>query len=80
MKRLNLDSTGTTDAGLVSVAKFKKLNWLNLSSTKITDEGILGLSGLGELRLLKVTFCDEITDSGIDGLRQALPDLYDIER
>ena len=53
---------------------------LHLGSTGITDAGLKDLAQLKELKQLILTFCEGVTDSGIEQLQQALPELNDIQR
>src|SRR4051812_19205096 len=53
---LALGSTKVTDAGLVHLKRFTRLELLDLSDTKVTDSGLVhlkGLTGLIELDLGK---------------------------
>ena len=52
LKRLKLNSTRVTDAGLAHLAALEKLQFLDLSNTAVTDAGLRHLSGLKELQLV----------------------------
>ncbi len=68
---LSLDSTGITDDGLKHLSGLKNLQYLYLDSTSVTDAGMKHLTGLTELRVLSAP--NQITQAGIDELKQAMP-------
>ena len=82
LTRLNLDNVGfpsknilLTDDGVKHLATLKKLEWLHLGKTKITDASLEIVAGLPKLNELVITFCQNVTDEGIEKLRQARPNL-----
>lgn len=74
LRKLRLNFSEITDAGLVYVGKLRSLETLSLFSTKITDEGIMHLQGLGALREL-----DLGSTSVSDESAQALSKLTSLE-
>jgi hypothetical protein len=65
LKRLHIDRTAITDAGLKDIAKLKLLTSLSLDSNpKITDKGIHELTALTELQNLQVAGTP-ITDKSV---------------
>jgi hypothetical protein len=71
--RLNLESTGTTDAAMKSIASMKDLRELDLTQCKITDAGIAELRAHPNLRQLWLGNT-QITDASIPTLL-SLPSL-----
>lgn len=65
--RLNLESTGTTDAALKNIASMKDLRELDLTHCKITDQGIAQLRAHPNLRQLWLGNT-QITDASIQDL------------
>jgi len=65
---LDLDRTRVTDAGMVYLEAFRKLNILELDSTQVTDLGLASLKEMTQLRVL--TLRDTaITNAGLTHLR-----------
>jgi len=72
LRRLDLDSTKITDAGLVHLKEVKELRTLILAATKVSDAGLEHLKGLANLTLLNLSGT-EVTADGITALRAVLP-------
>jgi hypothetical protein len=64
LRRLDVSSTRTTDAGLEEIAVLKQLQWLELSCTLVTDAGLKHLAALQELRELELESTG-VTDAGL---------------
>jgi hypothetical protein len=64
LKRLDLDDTKLTDAGLTHVGKITTLEKLRLENTAITDEGLRYLGNLHNLNEIILTNT-AITDAGV---------------
>jgi len=73
VRRLDLDKSGVTDAGLKAMAGMTWLNELRLRETAITDAGLAELGKLPNLRRLTLNRTS-VTDKGIAALAR-LPDL-----
>ena len=74
LRRLSLDDTGVTDAGLSSLKSLPKLEDLGLSHCKgITDAGLLILAEFESLKELSM-FSTGATEEGLRKLRLALPE------
>jgi hypothetical protein len=73
LRRLSLQRSRVTDAGVRNIAQLKDLEELFLTGAPITDESVPALASLTKLRTLSVTDT-EITDEGLRRLRQALPE------
>ena len=72
---LHLLNTPITDAGLLHIKGLPALSELGLLGTKVTDAGLMHLKDFN-LRHLSLTRLDEeITDAGVDRLKQAAPSL-----
>ena len=67
LRRLSLDHTQVTDAGLTHL-KPLVLNWLSLHSTKVTDVGLVHLKELDALGGLGL-FDTQVTDVGLAHLK-----------
>ena len=76
--RVDLSSSGVSDAGLQELKGLTQLQWLDLGSTKVSDAGLGYLKGLIQLRELDL-FGTNVTDAGVKNLQQALPNCH-IER
>jgi hypothetical protein len=83
LEGLILAETEVTDAGLEHVKSLRNLECLNLGDTRITDAGLEQLKSLRNLKWLKlgdihgaqVIFPrSQVTDEGVEKLREALPD------
>jgi internalin A len=70
---LDLQSTQVTDAGLVHLKGLNSLRVLSLRDTRVSDAGMVHLKGLTSLEVLVVG--TQVTDSAVNGLKRALPDL-----
>ena len=64
-----------TDAGLAHVKKLKNLESLNLASTSITDAGLEHLRECPNLEHLLLSFCQGVTQAGVERMEEALPNL-----
>ncbi len=58
-----------TDAALSHLAALPELDSLDLSRTQITDEGLQAISNL-KLRMLDLSYCENITDKGLQTVKQ----------
>lgn len=65
---LNLNSVNIGDIACNYISEFKMLTSLQAVYGRITDAGIAKLAELPELRLLKISFCELISDIGIQCL------------
>ena len=72
---LNLSACSITDAGVLFLSQLQNLTTLNLSSCLITDIGLHQLRLLCRLSNLNIFNCKQITDGGINDLKQTLPNL-----
>jgi hypothetical protein len=79
---LNLDNVGypdekieLTDAGVAHLTSLENLEWLHLGKTAVGDAGLMELAKLPKLKELTITFCPNVTDSGVSQLQAARPDL-----
>ena len=66
--RMNLSYTAITDAGLVYLQRYEKLDRLDLGYTRITDAALATLHGLPRLNELNL-IGTSITDAGLKQLR-----------
>lgn len=66
---LDLGETGTSDAGLASVAQMESLRSLSLEGTKVTDKGLASIVSLPKLEQLRLSYT-EVSDAGLEHLRQ----------
>lgn len=57
------------DAGLASIAKSTKLNYLNLANSRVTDDGLVHIASMKSLNRLNLDGT-EITDKGLQHLQQ----------
>jgi Leucine-rich repeat (LRR) protein len=64
LRRLNLNDTPFSDAGLARLSGLSELRTLNMMSTKVTDSGLAQLGGLTNLECLNLLFVG-ITDTGL---------------
>ena len=71
---LVLRDTQVTDDGLGAVAGLPRLRRLRLSGATITDGGLRRLEALTGRRCLELGGCPNVSDEGVERLRQALPD------
>lgn len=74
LKRLYLDGTRITDAGLRHLGGLRELRALSLAATPITDAGLKELERLPALRTLDVRGTSATTD-GIARIKAAIPNL-----
>ncbi|MES2832174.1 MAG: hypothetical protein V4695_09295 [Pseudomonadota bacterium] len=66
--------TALQDDALKNIAaNAPNLKELHLTLTKITDTGLLYLYGLSQLRELNLSGCSQISDAGLQAVRNALP-------
>ena len=82
LKRLNLDNVGypaegvaLTDEGSQHLGQLKNVTWIHLGKTQIGDSGLAELAKLSHLDDLIITYCENVTDEGVEKLQQALPNL-----
>lgn len=75
LRRLSLWNTAVTDDALRHLGGLAGLRELDLSHTQITDAGLEHLEGLTALQELGLLGCDNLTDAGVDRLKNTLPDL-----
>ncbi len=47
---------------------------LHLSNTKLTDEGLNKISRFQKLKTLNISYCESLSDSGLENLLESLPD------
>ena len=73
LRKLNLMSTGVTDAGLVNLEQMKSLEQLNLYRTRVTNAGLEALKELKSLREVDVRYTRS-TQAGVDALQKSLPE------
>ena len=74
LRKLDLNQTAITDAGLDAVAQLEHLEWLNLYGTAVTDAGIAKLKTLTKLKKLYL-WNSKATPAGAEALREELPEL-----
>ena len=74
LKRLYLNGTKITDAGLRHLTGLKELHSLSLANTTIGDSGLKELEGLSALRKLDVQHT-QVTADGVARLKAAIPAL-----
>lgn len=74
LRRLWVQQTGITDAGLPNLATLTTLEALNLHSTGVTDEGIQALRPLEHLRRLYL-WKTNVTRTGAANLRAGMPNV-----
>ncbi len=74
IRRLDLNGTRVTDAGIVPLRGLTKLQWLWLSDTAVSDAGLAHLKGLPRRELLVLRNAP-VTDDGVAELQRALPAL-----
>ena len=67
-RKLNLDNTPVTDAGLAHLKGLNGLQSLSLTGTPVTDAGLAHLKGLAELQMLDLTRT-QVTDAGLAHLK-----------
>ena len=72
LKKLNLDYTPMSDAGLAHLSGLTNLEELWLNSTDITDAGLAHLKKLSKLKLLDL-YHTLVTPKGLDDLKTSLP-------
>jgi hypothetical protein len=72
LKRLYLDGTKITDAGLRHLIGLKELHTLSLAHTAISDMGLKELEGLSALRTLNL-LDTHVTAEGVARLKAAIP-------
>jgi hypothetical protein len=72
LRRLILDGSQLTDAGLVPLGRLYSLRELCLKDTAVTDEGLSKLTKLERLRILDVRRT-QVTAQGVEELKKALP-------
>jgi beta-lactamase regulating signal transducer with metallopeptidase domain/Leucine-rich repeat (LRR) protein len=75
LRSLYLDGSSITDAGLESIKALTGLMEVHLWNTQITDAGLAHLKGLTKLQLLDLWGTRRVTDTGIQQLKQSLPNL-----
>ena len=80
LKWLKLDQCNVGDKGMKSVGKLANLEYLHIGSTQVTDDGLKSLYGLKKLKELVLTFVSGVSDSGVEELQAALPQLETIDR
>ena len=73
LENLDLSGTKITDAGLTYLSGMTKMQYLYVQSTNITDAGLTHLERLTQLEQLVLLNCEQITDIGIQKLKDALP-------
>lgn len=74
LERLEINSSGFSDAHLASLAHLTRLRSLNLRGTAVTDASIVGLAARTELIQLDLSYT-RLTQAGVDQLRVDLPRL-----
>ncbi len=75
LTKLELDSTGITDAGLAKIGRLNGLKELKLSNTSISDEGVKHLVRLDGLNKLEIRNCANVTDVSIEMLKTRFPNI-----
>ena len=73
---LDLSHSNVTDTDLKEVASLKNLTWLYLFGTKITDAGLKELAVLKDIRIIDLASCHNLTASGVEKLKKAIPACY----
>lgn len=68
LRKLLLDRSSVTDAGLAHLDKLENLQILSLFGTNVTDEGLGSLSGFANLRHLDLSLT-QVTDEGLEHLK-----------
>ena len=74
LKRLYLQGTKVTNAGLRHLAGLNELHSLSLANTSVSDAGLKELEGLSALRQLDVQNT-QVTAAGVTRLKAAIPEL-----
>lgn len=74
LRRLMIDRTKITDAGLLDMKRFPALESLNLYGTAVTDKGIGLLTGCPQLKHLYL-WQTRVSDDGIRSLKARNPDI-----
>ena len=74
LRRLQLQETNTSDAGLRGIDTLSNLEVLNLYNTRVTDKGVATLAPLKKLKRLYV-WRTAVTDAGESALHKQLPKL-----
>ena len=73
LKWLSLEQTAVTDTGIAELEGLQQLETLLLNGITITDAALESLKKLKSLRLLDLTYCDELSQGAVNELRAALP-------
>lgn len=60
------------------LATFSQLESLVLTNCQITDSGARMLVSLPKLKYLSVSYCWNVTESGVEYLRNAMPNLKSV--
>jgi internalin A len=72
----DLRLTKITDAGVMVVAKLKKLTYLSLAYTKITDAGLKEVAKMQQLEKVNLYGNPNLTKPGVAELKKALPNCF----
>ena len=67
---VNLRGSWVSDVELIDIARLPNLERLDLSHTRITDEGMLHLKSATGIRELKLLYAEQITDQGMNAIKQ----------
>lgn len=74
LRKLHLENTAITDAGLEALTDMPHLTYINLVGTKVTDNGLRKIAGLKGLKNVFV-WQSAITEKGIQEIRKTHPHL-----
>lgn len=73
LTKLDIPWNNITDSGLARLTNLPRLRWINLNKTPITDQGLVQLSRFPALADVIVFDCPQLTHSGVNALKRALP-------
>jgi aryl carrier-like protein len=73
LRKLWLNGTGITDAGLDSIKALNALEYLNLYGTEVTDEGLKKLAGLKNLKKLYL-WQTKVTSGAVEEFKKSAKD------
>lgn len=73
LERLWLEGTAVTDTGVEALKNMPSIQRVGLAKTRVTDAGLEHLKQIRALTVLDIAQCRQLTPSGIEGLRAALP-------
>ena len=73
LEYLTINEGAITDAGMCHLKDLPNLKGLDLRNIALTDAGLASLASLKNLKTLRLYECKQITASGVQTLKQALP-------